>query len=163
MEIQDTHDPLEEIGAEILVLFHVTDEPAPRGRLGRLDWILRSAVSRLRARGKFAGELGATALLFPDNKLKAERILVFGLGHQADLSLPTLYRLSYQAAQTILSLHCTRIALNLPTRAFPLVPPERIRRAFLEGFLAELERGRPDAAFAITLLAPENGSGPSSH
>jgi hypothetical protein len=158
MEIQETSDPLEEIGADVLVLFHVEDEPAPRGRLGRVDWILLSAVSRLRARGKFAGERGATALLLPNGKLKVDRVLVFGLGRQADLSMPALYRLSYQAAQTVLNLHCTHIALEPPFRAFPLEPPDRVRQAFLEGFLAELGRGRPDAPFAITLLPPPNGA-----
>jgi hypothetical protein len=158
MEIHETSDLREEVPADILVLFHLADEPAPRGRLGRVDWILGSAVSRLRARGKFAGERGASALLSPNHKIRAERILVCGLGQRADLSMPALYRLSYQAAHTILNLRCVSIALDLPFRAFPLSPPHRIRHAFLEGFQAELKRGQPDAAFAITLLPPENGA-----
>ncbi|HYL79399.1 MAG TPA: M17 family peptidase N-terminal domain-containing protein [Candidatus Acidoferrum sp.] len=158
MEIHETSDLLEEVPADILVLFHLADEPSPRGRLGRVDWILGSAVSRLRARGKFAGERGASALLSPNHKIKAERILVCGLGHRADLSLSALYRLSYQAAQIVLNLRCLSIVLDLPFRAFPLSPPERLRHAFLEGFQAELQRGRPEASFAITLLSPENGT-----
>ena len=158
MEIRETADLLEEVPADILLLFHLTDEPAPRGRLGRVDWILGSAVSRLRARGKFAGEQGTSALLSPNNKIRADRILVVGLGHQADLSIAAFYRLSYQAAHTVLDLRCTSIALDLPFRAFPLAPPDRVRRAFLEGFMAELRRGRPEAPFAITLLPPENSN-----
>ena len=158
MEIRETADLLEEVPAEILLLFHLADEPAPRGRLGRVDWILGSAVSRLRTRGKFAGERGTSALLSPNNKLRADRILVVGLGHQADLSIAAFYRLSYQAAHTVLNLRCTSIALDLPFRAFPLAPPDRVRRAFLEGFMAELRRGRPEAPFAITLLPTENSN-----
>lgn len=158
MQVRESRDPLEEIGADVLVLFHVQDEPAPRGRLGRIDWILGSAVSRLRAQGKFAGERGSAALLGPNGKLKAERVLVFGLGRQAELSLAALYRLSYQAAHTILGLHCTHIALEPPFRAFPLEPPGRIGHAFLEGFLAELKRARPQTSFSITVLPPPNGA-----
>ncbi|MBI4734733.1 MAG: hypothetical protein HY766_01520 [candidate division NC10 bacterium] len=157
MQIREASDPLEEIGADILMLFHLEDEPAPRGRLGRVDWILCGAVSRLRARGKFAGERGATALLSPNGKLKAEKVLVVGLGHQADLSMVALYRLSYQAAQTILHLGGTRVALEPPFRGFPGEAPTRIQQAFLEGFLAELGRGRPGTPFSITLLPPRNG------
>ncbi len=157
MDIQETTERLDEIPAEVLVLFHLEDEPAPRGRLGWVDWILGSVVSRLRARGKFAGERGSTALLSTDSKLRAERILLLGLGSRHDLSLSALYRLSYQAAQTILNLRCTRIVLDIPVRAFPQQSPERIRRAFLEGFTAELQRGRPGAPFSLTLLAPPNG------
>ncbi len=158
MEIHETSERLEEIPADVLVLFHLEDEPAPRGRLGWVDWILGSALSRLRARSKFAGERGVTALLSTDGKLRADRILVFGLGPRRDLSMTILYRLSYQAAQTVLNLRCTRIALDIPAHAFPQQPPEHIRRAFLEGFTAELQRGRPDAPFSLTLLAPPHGS-----
>lgn len=157
MEIRESSQPVEEIGAEVVVLFHLEDEPAPRGRLGQVDWLLCGALSRLRARGKFAGERGATALLAPNGKLKADRILVVGLGRRADLSMVTLYRLSYQAAQAVLNLRCTRVAMEPPFRAFPRESPARIQQAFLEGFMAELQRGQPDAAFALTLLAPPNG------
>jgi hypothetical protein len=158
MEIRETTAPVEEIGADILVLFHSEDEPAPRGRLGQVDWILCGAVSRLRSQQRFAGAWGTTALLSPDGKLKANMILVIGLGRQDDLSLVALYRLSYQAAQAILHLRCTRVAMEPPFRAFPQEAPARIRQAFLEGFLAELRRGRPDAPFSVTILSPPNGA-----
>lgn len=158
MQILESGQPIEEIDAEVLLLFHLEDEPAPRGRLGQVDWILCGAVSRLRARGKFAGERGATALLASSGKLKVSRILVVGLGHQADLSMVALYRLSYQAAQAILHLRCTRVAMEPPFRAFPREAPVQVQEAFLEGFMAELRRGQPDASFAVTLLTSGNGA-----
>ena len=158
MQTREASEPVEEVPAEVLVLFHLEDEPAPRGRLGRVDWILLSAVSRLRARGKFAGERGATALFFPNRKLKADRVLVMGLGRCADFSKTAFYRLSYQAAQTLLALGCTKIALDLPYRLFPQEPPEKIRRDFLEGFTAELQRVRPDVDFSVTTLPPPEQS-----
>jgi len=158
MQILESRQPIEEIDAEVLLLFHLEDEPAPRGRLGQVDWILCGAVSRLRARGKFAGERGATALLAPSGKLKVSRILVVGLGRQADLSMVALYRLSYQAAQAILHLRCTRVAMEPPFRAFPREAPVQVQQAFLEGFMAELRRGQPDASFAVTLLTSPNGA-----
>jgi hypothetical protein len=161
MPIVESSQPIEEIEADVLLLFHVEDEPAPRGRLGQVDWILCGAVSRLRARGKFAGERGATALLVPNGKLKADRVLVVGLGRQTELSMVALYRLSYQTAQVILNLRCTRVAMEPPSRAFPQEAPARIRDTFLEGFMAELRRGQPDASFAVTLLV--SGNGGSAH
>jgi hypothetical protein len=154
MVVLETAEPVEQIRADVLTLFHAEDEPVPRGRLGWVDWILLSSLARLRARGKFAGQRGATALLTPERKLKAERVLVVGLGPRADLSMTALYRLSYQTAQAILALGCTSIALELPYRAFPVESPQRIRQAFLEGFTAELKRGRPTAEFTVLLLPP---------
>jgi hypothetical protein len=71
-----------------------------------------------------------------------------------DFSKTAFYRLSYQAAQILLDLGCTRIALDLPYRLFPQEPPEKIRRDFLEGFTAELQRGRPEVDFSVTTLLP---------
>jgi hypothetical protein len=73
--------------------------------------------------------------------------------------MTALYRLSYQAAETVLRLRQPRIALDLPLRGFPTEPPVRIRQAFLEGFLAELQRGWPEASFTVSLLPPEQGGG----
>ncbi len=157
MQILESSQPIEEIDAEMLLLFHLQDELAPRGRLGQVDWMLCGSVSRLRARRKFAGERGATALLAPAGKLKADRVLVVGLGHRADLSLVALYRMSYQAAQATLNLRCTHVAMEPPFRAFPRGAPVHVQQTFVEGFLAELRRGRPDAAFAVTLLTSANG------
>jgi hypothetical protein len=152
MQTTDAAAPVEAISGELLVLFHLEDEPVPRGRLGRADWLCCGALSRLRARGKFRGERGTVALLSTAGKLRADRLLVMGLGRRADLGVHALYRLSYQLAQAVLDLHCDRIALELPVRVFPAQPPERIRHALLEGFLAELGRGRPAAPFAVTIL-----------
>jgi hypothetical protein len=157
MQIVESSQPIEEIEAEVLVLFHLEDEPAPRGRLGQVDWILCGAVSRLRARGKFAGERGTTALLAPNGKFKVSRILVVGMGRQADLSMVALYRLSYQAAQAILNLRCTHVAMEPPFRAFPREAPIHVQQTFLDGFMAELRRGQPTTSFAVTVLASPGG------
>jgi hypothetical protein len=47
--------------------------------------------------------------------------------------------------------------LDLPFRLLPHEAPEKLRHAFLEGFAAELKRGRPDAEFSVSTLAPSNG------
>jgi hypothetical protein len=159
MQVESATAPLEEIAADVLVCFQLADEPAPRGRLGRVDWLLLSALSRLVARGKFIADRGASVLLASAGKLQADWVLVMGLGRQSELTLTGLYRLSYQTAETLLKLRHTRIALDLPLRGLPAEPPVRLRRAFMEGFTAELRRGMPETAFRVTLLPPENGAG----
>ena len=154
MEAADLLVRIEDVRAEVLVCFHPQDEPAPRERLGRLDWILLSPLSRLRVRGKFSGGRGQSALLAPGGKIKAERVLVLGLGGRADFSWTAYYRLSYMTAQAILDLRATRIALDLPYRMLPRESPERLRRAFLEGFNAELARGRPGVDWTVIVLPP---------
>jgi hypothetical protein len=142
---------VETIPADLLILFHLADEPSPRAHLGRVDWLLCGAVSRLRARGKFCGERGQRVLLAPGGKLRAQRVMVVGLGRRGDAGLTALARLSYDVARATLDLGCGQIALDLPWRAFPQEPRERVRRAFMEGFVAELRRGR-SAPADVTVL-----------
>jgi hypothetical protein len=158
MDAREVSARLEDVRTEVLVFFHLEDEPAPRGRLGRVDWILLSPLSRLRARGKWTGALGTSTLLAPGRKLKAERVLVMGVGRRADFSMTALYRLSYHTARTVLDLRCHRIALDLPVRLLSHEPPEKIRQAFLEGFTAELARGRPETDFSLLTLAPSDAA-----
>lgn len=156
MDVREASGRLEDLRTEVLVFFHVEDEPAPRGRLGRIDWILLSPLSRLRARGKWTGERGTATLLAPGRKLKAERVLVIDVGRRAEFSLTALYRLSYHTARTVLELHCQQVALDLPFRLLASEPPDRVRQAFLEGFTAELKRGRPETDFSVLTLAPSD-------
>jgi hypothetical protein len=93
-------------------------------------------------------------LLVPDGKLQAARVLVVGLGPRGDFGLNALYRLSYEVARAILDLGSDTVALDLPGAAGSHESPGRLRQAFLEGFLAELERGRHGRPpIQVTLLA----------
>jgi hypothetical protein len=82
---------------------------------------------------------------------------VLGLGRQTDLSMVALYRLSYQAAQAILNLRCTRVAMEPPFRAFPREAPIHVQQTFLDGFMAELRRGQPTTTFDVIVLASPGG------
>jgi hypothetical protein len=154
MDVREAGESIAELQGEVLILFTLAEEPAPRGRLGWVDWVLLSPLSRLHARGRFSATRGGSTLLAPEGKLRVERVLVVGLGSREERSLTNLYRLSYQVAQTILSLGCRQIVLDLPYRDFPTEPWKRLRRAFLEGFTAELRRGRPDVEFSVSTLPP---------
>lgn len=154
MAIVDATGPLEELAADVLLCFHYEDEPAPRGRLGWVDWILGSPVQRLWARGRFSGARGAAALIPSGGKLGAEKVLILGLGQKGGLRMTALYEMSYRAAEAVADLRADRILVDLPLRAFPDLPPARVRKAFLEGFAAELARRLGPAQPTIAVLPP---------
>ena len=134
--------PLEDLEGDALALFQFSDVPAPRGHLGTVDWYLCGAVSRLQSSGRFTAAPGTVALLTTQGKFRVGRILVFGLGPRHGMSLQTLYRSSYDAAQTLARLRASVIHLDLPYQAFPRRNPMTLRKSFLEGFLAEYQRLR---------------------
>jgi hypothetical protein len=136
-------EPLEEIPGDLLVLFHFEDIPVPRGSLGRVDWYLCGAVSRLSVDGKFTGALGTVALFPPAGKFQVQKILVFGLGPRSQLTLPVLERAAAELQKSISGLQAQEIFLALP-RLLSL-SPEAVMRVFAQAL----------SPFPITFLLHE--------
>jgi len=147
---QPSPDALEEVAGDVLVLFHFQDTPVPRGALGRVDWILSGAVSRLAVDGKFSGGVGSAVLFPPAGKFRVERILVLGLGPHGEVDVSTL-----QAAGR----HLTQLLDNLRARDIRIVLPEAphlSHHEVTEIFAAALRHpeSQADTFPTITFLSP---------
>ncbi|MEE9180977.1 MAG: M17 family peptidase N-terminal domain-containing protein [candidate division NC10 bacterium] len=145
-------DPLEEVTGEVMVLFHYQDVPVPRKTLGKVDWYLSGAVSRVAVDGKFTGALGTAALFHPAGKFQVEKILVLGLGARAKVGRPTL-----QAAAT----HLRSLLDNLHARDIRIVVPDSphtLIQEVLDVFAATLcsPGERPNDPPTVTFLAYEH-------
>lgn len=123
------HGPIEEIPGDLLVLFHFEDTPVPRGSLGKVDWYLCGAVSRLSVDRRFTGALGTVALLHPAGKFQVQKILVFGLGPRAHLTLSEVETAATHLRNTINGLQAREILLALPR--LPL-SPEAVMQLFAQ-------------------------------
>lgn len=107
-------DPVEEIRGEVLVLFHCQDVPVPRHTLGKVDWYLAGAVSRLTADGKFTGGLGSAALFHPSGKFQVEKILVLGLGARTGVNASTLHSAARHLQSLLHDLHARDVRIVVP-------------------------------------------------
>ena len=123
MTLRD-QDPIEEIPGDLLVLFHFEDIPVPRGSLGKVDWYLCGAVSRLSVDGKFTGALGTGALFHPAGKFQVQKILVFGLGPSSRLTLSALERATEQLQKIVSGLQVQETLLAL--LSLPEIASKRI-------------------------------------
>jgi hypothetical protein len=144
--------PVEEIRGEVLVLFHYQDIPVPRTTLGRVDWYLAGAVSRVALDGKFTGELGSAALFHPCGKFHLEKILVLGLGPRAAVNASTLHS-AVRHLQTLLhDLQARDVRIVLPDA------PGTKAHEVIDLFSATLRTGGEHLAASptITFLAEEN-------
>lgn len=80
MEIMVAQGNLAEQQTDCIVVNLFAGVTAPGGATGAVDQALGGAISKLIAIGDFTGEVGTTALLYTNGQLKAERVLVVGLG-----------------------------------------------------------------------------------
>jgi leucyl aminopeptidase len=129
-----------------------------------LDLRCREKISRLLKRGDFAGKVGETWLLADLEGIRAERVLLVGLGSKNN----DLTRKSWRAAirTTLLAAtrtRCASLALALPRPAAKLLSDERLGRAVAEiaghalyriNDLKSAKKLRPHALTRVVVVVP---------
>jgi hypothetical protein len=150
-------DPVEAIRGEVLVLFHYQDVPVPRNTLGKVDWYLAGAVSRVAVNGKFTGDVGSTALFYPAGKFQVEKILVLGLGPRAGVNASTLASAARHLRSLLQDLHARDVCIVLPDS------PHTRAQEVIDLFSAALRTGgeQPAAPPTITFFPPYEDEAPS--
>lgn len=110
MEIKIAVDQVEkhECGALIINLFEGV--VIPGGATGAIDFALRGMISRLISEGEITGKLMETTLLHTDGLIDPDRILVLGLGKQADFGTTAIRKASGAAVRFLQSRGIKRIA-----------------------------------------------------
>jgi len=151
-------DPVEEVRGEVLVLFHYEDVPVPRHTLGKVDWYLAGAVSRLAVDGKFTGGAGSAALFHPSGKFQVEKILVLGLGPRAGVNPSTLQSAARHLQSLLHDLHARDVRIVVPDS------PDTRAHAVIDLFSATLRTLAAQSAAppTITFLAYEDEGRPGS-
>lgn len=147
-------DPLETVGADLLILCHFEDIPVPRGCLALVDWALGAAVSRLSLSGRFVGGMGRTALLNADGKFPTEQIALVGMGRAAGLSSAALTEAGRTAAILAAGLRCREVLVALPFHALPGSDPAALAKTFEQGFAAAGPPVLPSLRFLDPAVAP---------
>lgn len=79
----------------------------PDGATKAVDQALGGLISQVIARGEFQGKAGTSVLLHTQGKLRAERVLVVGLGKEEDFGLETVRSVSGEALR-FLQRHSSR-------------------------------------------------------
>lgn len=97
--------------AVIVNLFESVKKPS--GAAGAVDQALGGLISHAIAQGEFRGKGGSTLLLHTQGKLKAERVLVAGLGKQAQFGLEVVRTVSGKAVRVLRRHGCRRIGTIL--------------------------------------------------
>lgn len=94
-------------------------ERSPKGEAGWVDWRLAGALSRAILAGRVDGAAGSTVLM-PAKKLPCQRILVVGLGPQAEFKGKNLAVALDSVLEKIEGLQDTDLAVALPgTKPWP--------------------------------------------
>jgi hypothetical protein len=103
--------PLERAEAEIAVAGFFQDHRPLRGGAARVDWRLCGLISQLLMNGELEGKRGEAVLMPSARHLRAPRILLMGLGAQAEYRVTAAQDVMRDAAARCLDLGLSRVAL----------------------------------------------------
>ena len=120
-------------------------------------------LSRLVKRGDFGGKPGETWLVTDLEGLRAERVLLVGLGPRGDITRKTWRRGTLAALSAATRTRITSLALALPRPAAKLLTDERLGRAVAElagnalyrvNDLKSAKKPRPHALTRVVVATP---------
>lgn len=167
MEIHVQQGLVQEQATELLVVNLFEGVTAPGGALKAIDDALNGLVSQVIAAGDFKGKLGETHLLHTAAALPAQRVLVTGLGKQAEFGLPQARKAAAAAAKRARALGVARVSTVVHGAGQGGLAPLDAARAVVEGFLLgayrftahKRNRGEKDTApiAELTVLEADGG------
>lgn len=124
MDIQVRTDAPGEVAADLLVIgvWHAGTQNGTKGgglppSLKAIDAALGGALTKLAAREDFSGKRDQTLALSTLGRIKAEKVLVMGLGEKKNAGAPEIRTFAAKAARAANGEKATSIALALPPGA----------------------------------------------
>ena len=123
---------LDLLGTEIIVSTIASDERPPHGVTGLLDFRLAGRISRLIQTGFATGKVGEVLLVPGKPKLPFDKILLFGIGKQAEFNDPVFRTVLNKILRTLEGLRARTAVVELPGRHFDAISPERAADILLE-------------------------------
>ncbi|MDH3201598.1 MAG: hypothetical protein OEM15_11960 [Myxococcales bacterium] len=132
---------LDQLQTEVILLPFFEDERPLRGAAGLVDWRLCGALSRRLAGGDLRGNFGEKSWAITLPKLKAERLLLFGLGQSKAFDRRVAEEACALIAKAINEAKLATAALALPGRSMDRLSAEDAMQHWLDATPRDLALG----------------------
>jgi hypothetical protein len=133
MKIKISTASPDSLSRETLILGFFSDERPPKGYCGLVDWRLNGMISAEIASGRISGYfLEKIACAFP-RRIRASRILLFGMGALTGLTYERLYDAGFEIAKTVNGIGATDLALPIPAAGRGPLPLASMTEALITG------------------------------
>lgn len=112
MQTKIITERITKIEGEVIVAGFFSDVRPLKGLAGEIDWLFNGEVSRLIMDGKLSGQPGDSLLLVPNNRLKAGKALIFGMGNKGNLDSTGLRNITKILLQKLIALNVRRFVVE---------------------------------------------------
>lgn len=132
---------LDELQTEVILLPFFEDERPLRGPAGLIDWRLCGALSRRLAADDLRGSFGEKGWTITLPKLKAERLLLFGLGRSEAFDRLVAEKACALIGNALVEAKLATAALALPGRSMDCVSANDAMQHWLDATPRDLVLG----------------------
>jgi leucyl aminopeptidase len=161
MEVTVKAGGIDKESVDAIVLMLYEGDVAPQSAAAMTDKALDGAITALRQTGEFTGKLRQHSVLHTPGRLKANRVVLTGLGKPNKLTLEGLRQAAGSAAQYARGLGASTLAAPIQAAEQASIEPSAMAQAVVEGMVLALyrfdkfkteENDRRDVT-SVTLLA----------
>jgi hypothetical protein len=125
---------------ELIAVFFFEDERPLRSEAKLIDWLMGGMISSRLNQGLMTGRLLETTLIPATEKVKAEKILLIGLGETAAFDYGRMRKLAEKVVTTCLGLQIHDLVLTLPSPQQFGLEWTKLLAAMMEGIGSGLQR-----------------------
>jgi leucyl aminopeptidase len=133
VELKTKSSALAECKTQMLAIGHFSDGKKPLPEIIELCKKLGGAIEQVVKLGDFKGKTGTSALIYGNNRIGAQRVLIVGLGEQKKATIDTIRQAAALAANKAVSMKAKSLALAIHKPFGAIFDPGLLAQAMAEG------------------------------
>ncbi len=138
MKIKVLNQSITEFQGDLLIVNLFEGVKAPGGATGAIDKALNGAISAVIANNEIAGKLGETVIIHTFGKLKADKVLILGLGKSKDFGSNEIRKAAGAAAKQAKKSKAKIVGTIVHGAGIGGIEPQIACQALVEGTLLAL-------------------------
>jgi len=133
VELKTRTAALAECKTQMLAIGHFSDDKKPLPEIIELCKKLGGAIEQVVKLGDFKGKTGTSALIYGNNRIGAQRVLIVGLGEQEKATIDTIRQAAALAANKAVGMKVRKMAVSLHRGFGAKFEPGLLAQAMAEG------------------------------
>jgi hypothetical protein len=128
LDLRFTYRPLEDLFCQAIVIFSFSTNSGLSGMIKNMDRKMAGSIRNIINRGIWSGEYGDKLLFATEEAIKADKLIIYGIGEESDYSIEVMKRAASDLCSALQRIGINEFAFYLP-----------VSERFSPGYMMHLE------------------------
>lgn len=138
MKIEILNKKINDFKGDLVIVNLFEGVRRPAGATGAVDKALDGMITEIIKKGELTGKLGETIVIHTFKKIKADKVLILGLGKQKEFNTETIRKTAALAARCAEKARAQKVATIVHGAGIGGIEPKQAAQALIEGTLLSL-------------------------